>query len=514
MPSAGWPPTSSGRDLLVEFDRYSVKVDGQRRLIRSGSLHYFRLPAPHLWRDRLEKMRDAGLNAVDIYYAWNYHTENRGEWDFDGVRDVDRLHDMIEEVGLYLIARPGPYICAEIDFGGLPAWMLRHPSIVPRCRGPLGFNYSQGFVDATREWFEQIVPRFATRQNLLLVQTENEYSVPGFFSALPNDLVDLLIRWFGMQRLQKIANAPWFRRRLLNTAGGGEGYRGQTSQYMRELYEMVRDLGVDKPIFHNDVSSRSGRQTDVDMIAVDRYPIVDFDRDWRDQKGTFDEFLRDEADLDAHGRDDPLFYPELQGGWYDGWGGPGYGFVREMLGAEGVDGVTKAALAARSTLWNYYMFAGGVTWGYMASPDVYSSYDYGAPIGESGRTGLRYETVRRLNAFLDRFDPDLAKTDPAPDAKPLVPEHVVTRQGEEHRYVFLRNPRRQAHQVALPEAERAELGPWETQIRVYDREDKLIAVSPEPLPPGSPEPGPPPKLPRLERWTFSSVSPQLDPGYD
>ena len=127
--------------MQVEFDRHSLKIDGARRLIRSGSLHYFRLPDPGLWADRLQKMKAAGLNAVDLYYPWNYHCEHPGEYDFEGIRDLDRLHDLIEEAGLWLIARPGPYICAEVDMGGLPAWLFRGRGVIPRCRSKFGFSY-------------------------------------------------------------------------------------------------------------------------------------------------------------------------------------------------------------------------------------------------------------------------------------------------------------------------------------------------------------------------------------
>ncbi|MCP4002837.1 MAG: hypothetical protein GY725_01450 [bacterium] len=500
--------------MKVEFDHHSVLVDGQRKLIRSGSLHYFRLPAPELWRDRLAKMRAAGLNAVDLYYPWNYHSEVRGDFDFSGPRDVDLLHDMIEDEGLYLIARPGPYICAEIDFGGLPAWMLREPSIVPRCRNELGYSHSVEFVKATREWFEQIVPRFAHRSNLLLAQIENEYSVPSVFAGIPQDLYDLLIRWFGSKRLERIANHPAVRRRIMGRKGGVDEVRGQTSSYMRELRAMMLDLGVDVPIFHNDVSPRSGRQADVDILSLDRYPIVDFSSDWRDRKDTFDEFLSDEEDLAAHREQNPVFYPELQGGWYDGWGGTGYDFFRERLGPEGICNATVAALAARATLWNYYVFCGGITWGYMSSPDVYSSYDYAAPITESGGTGVRYETVHRLNEFLERFEQDIARTDVLPGRGRGDDAHLITRQGFENRYVFLRNPNQTTCKARLPESERAELAPWETQIRVYDAEEKLLAVSPEPLRWKAPTPQLPPALPRLERWSFSCASPQIDPAYD
>ena len=502
--------------MRVEFDRHSLIVGGRRVIVRSGSLHYFRLPARALWRDRVAQMRDAGLNAVDVYYPWSYHAERQGEHDFAGLRDVEYLHDLIERAGLFLIARPGPYICAEVDFGGLPAWLLRDPAVVPRCRTHEGYLYSRAYMDAVREWFAAIVPRIAARANLLLFQIENEYALPSPVGALASPAADLLIRWLGARGLARIANAPLVRRLALGAADGAA--RGQHNGYMRELYHLARKLGVSVPIFHNDIQPRRGRQLDVDLLALDRYPITTFGSDWRDDPTSFGEFADDEAALDAHGRtQNPIFYPELQGGWYDGWGGFGYGTVREALGADGIDGTTKAALASRATLWNYYVFCGGVTWGYQASPDVYSSYDYGAPVAESGATGARYQAVRQLNEFIARFEEDLAATDLAPEDPKLCGEHFATRLGARHRYVFLRNPTREVVAITRPAGDdRVQLGPWETQIRVYDRASgALVGVSPA-LPPADPKPAPvlPPVLPRLERWRFSDASPQLAADYD
>ncbi|MEE9282073.1 MAG: beta-galactosidase [Myxococcota bacterium] len=501
--------------MKVEFDRYSLLIDGRRRLIRSGSLHYFRLPAENLWRERLEQFRAAGLNTVDLYYPWNYHSRAPGEYDFSDIRDLDRVHDMIEEAGLYLIARPGPYICAEIDMGGLPAWLLRDPSMVLRCRRDGEFIYSREFLAATRQWFEQVVPRFATRPNLLLVQMENEYAIPGPLSGFSGDFADLLVRWFGARGARRVARVLRLQpRRTTGEARGGADGRGQTNRYVRELYELLRELGVEVPISHNDVSAVSGRQMDADLLSIDRYPVTSFGSDWRDDPKSFDRMLGDEKGLDAHRQANPQFYAELQGGWYDGWGGPGYERVRELLGADALDNVTKAALSQRATLWNYYMFSGGVTWGYMASPDVYSSYDYGAPIGESGRTGPAYQAVLRLNEFLDRFEDDLAQTERVEPHTPWCREHLLTRQGPHRRFVYLRNPRRRATTVPASEAERSTLGPRETQIRVYDAGGALEAVSPE-LPAQTPPPPPPSQpLPALSSWSFAGASPQLEPAYD
>lgn len=507
--------------MRVEFDRYSLRVDGRRRIVRAGSLHYFRLPARELWRDRIAKMKDAGLNAVDVYYPWNFHSERPGVYDFADLRDIDHLHDLIEAAGLYLIARPGPYICAEVDLGGLPAWLLRDPDLALRCRRPAGFAYSAPYMAAVREWFGAVVPRIASRSNLLLFQIENEYSVPSHVAVLSSPIADLLIRWLGAKRLARLASSPWLRRRALSaTLPGDSGDElGQRNSYMRELYELSRRLGVGVPIFHNDVAALSGRQLDVDLLAIDRYPITRFDDDWRSRPNTFDDFAVDEDALDAHGRvANPVFYPELQAGWYDGWGGVGYAQLRERLGADSIDATTKAALASRGTLWNYYVYCGGVTFGYLGSPDVYSSYDYGAPIAESGATDSRHDAVRSLNRFLVEHEEDLAATDPDPGVERLCPQHFGTRIGAQRRYAFLRNPTRERVSLKLPEAERDWLAPWETQIRVYDAKTReLVAVSPE-LPEArsaAPSLPPlPPLLPRLESFRFSNASPQLSPAYD
>ncbi len=502
--------------VRVEFDRHSLLIEGRRRLIRSGSLHYFRLPSQGMWRERLQQFRAAGLNAVDLYYPWNYHSSAPGEYDFGDIRDVERLHDMIEEAGLYLIARPGPYVCAELDMGGLPAWLLREPSIVPRCRIDAGFAYSAEFVSATRDWFDEIVPRFAERSNLLLVQVENEYAIPGPYSGFSGDLSDLLVRWFGGRGARRLLRllGLWGRRGAGRRAVARAGGRGQTNRYMRELHELLRARGVEVPIFHNDVSALFGRQMDADLIALDRYLVTSFEKDWREDKRSFDAFLGDEEALDAHRNANPQFYAELQAGWYDSWGGPGYDRMRELLGAEVIDSVTKAALGQRATLWNYYMFSGGVSWGYMASPDVYSSYDYAAPIGESGLTGAAFEAVRRLNEFLEGYEEDLVQTERLEPHAAWCPEHLLSRKGPQRTFEFLCNALPRPKTVPTPEGERSTLAPRETQIRVYDEKGLLQAVSPE-LPQPTPVSTPAaPSLPSLERWTFGGASPQVDPAYD
>src|ERR1700704_4792173 len=107
----------------VTFDKYSMMIGGKRTMIWSGEMHPYRIPSPDLWRDVLQKMRASGYNAVSFYFDWGYHSPKSGVYDFTGVRDMDRLLTIANEVGLYVIARPGPYINAEVDGGGFPGWL-------------------------------------------------------------------------------------------------------------------------------------------------------------------------------------------------------------------------------------------------------------------------------------------------------------------------------------------------------------------------------------------------------
>ena len=107
----------------ITFDQYSLMIDGKRTFIWSGEFHYWRLPSPSLWRDVLQKVKAEGYNAISIYFDWGYHSPKQGVYDFTGVRDVNTLLDIAQQTGLYVIARPGPYINAETSAGGFPGWL-------------------------------------------------------------------------------------------------------------------------------------------------------------------------------------------------------------------------------------------------------------------------------------------------------------------------------------------------------------------------------------------------------
>lgn len=117
---------------MFEIKEKSFYLNGEKFHIYSGAMHYFRIPHEY-WEDRLLKLKAAGFNTVETYVAWNMHEPREGEFCFEGQSDVVRFIETAQKVGLYVIVRPGPYICAEWDFGGFPAWLLKHEDLQVRC---------------------------------------------------------------------------------------------------------------------------------------------------------------------------------------------------------------------------------------------------------------------------------------------------------------------------------------------------------------------------------------------
>jgi hypothetical protein len=169
---------------VVSHNDRSFLIDGRPIWLVSGSIHYFRVPSA-LWRDRLVKAKRAGLNCIDTYVAWNFHEQAEGRWDFSGDRDVVAFARMAGELGLYVILRPGPYICAEWDFGGLPAYLTTQTGIAYRTANAAYTHYYD-------RYFRQLLPRLAELQvtrggSIILIQNENEY----FMTTMPDRLSHL-----------------------------------------------------------------------------------------------------------------------------------------------------------------------------------------------------------------------------------------------------------------------------------------------------------------------------------
>jgi beta-galactosidase GanA len=396
----------------VSFDKYSLMLDGRRTFIWSGEFHPFRLPSPSLWLDVLQKMKAEGYNAVSMYFDWGYHSPKSGVYDFTGVRDMNQVLDDAQKVGLYVIARPGPYINGELDSGGFPGWLLTQSG---RAR-----TDAPDYLAAADQWLTAIDGVIARHQYtngtgpVILYQIENE----------------------------------------LGSAGTAQ------KNYMNHLAAKVRSDGITVPIFHND-KGRNGLwvppsstvpgtvQGPTDLYAFDGYPggtchtnatpgTPNTAPDWGiwgpgGAKGGA-----------SASPNTPGFTAEFGGGWFDYWGSAGtYDCMaqREGPGYERVFYETN--IANRLTLENFYMTFGGTSWGWLPAPVVYTSYDYGAAINEARQIRPKATAMKEIGLFLhstpeiDKVDPGSAVTPSNPNIK--VYDDVNPDLGT-HFYIAMHNP--------------------------------------------------------------------------
>lgn len=151
-------------------------LNGEKIKIISGGVHYFRI-VPEYWRDRLEKLKALGCNTVETYIPWNLHEKEKGVFDFSGMLDIVRFVKNAQELGLWVILRPSPYICAEWEFGGLPWWLLKEEGMKLRCM-------YEPYLKHVREYYEKLFEVIAPLQitgsgPVIFMQVENEYGYYG-----------------------------------------------------------------------------------------------------------------------------------------------------------------------------------------------------------------------------------------------------------------------------------------------------------------------------------------------
>ena len=156
---------------ILSYNDKDFLMDGKPFRILSGAIHYFRV-VPQYWEDRLKKLKACGFNTVETYTSWNLHERKEGQFDFSGMLDIEQFIKTAEKLGLYVILRPGPYICAEFEFGGLPSWLLTYPSMRLRCNDKLFLEKVSNYYS---KLFEYVRPHLSTNGgNVIAVQIENE----------------------------------------------------------------------------------------------------------------------------------------------------------------------------------------------------------------------------------------------------------------------------------------------------------------------------------------------------
>lgn len=350
----------------LTFQNRTFYLDGNPLRILSGSLHYFRV-VPEYWWDRMRKMKACGLNTLTLYVPWNLHEPYPGKYNFKGILDLRRFINMAHRAGLYVIFRPGPYICSEWDYGGLPPWLLRDPDMKVRT------NY-HGYQSRVQSYFSRLMSEVSDLQHhkggpIIAVQVENE------FGSYSNDTGHLL-----------------FLKKTLIDNG-------------------IRELFFTSDGYFNYTEGLNG--LDNAPFYTEALPTVNF-QDIEQGEQLF-------RKVEALSDDFPLMVTEYWSGWFDHWGTEHHSQSLQDFGS------TLTAILNRSASVNFYMFHGGTNFGFMSGAnwdfkeitlktDV-TSYDYDALLTEAGDITEKYRIARQLiyEATKERNRPEIPYDTPKED---------------------------------------------------------------------------------------------------
>lgn len=387
----------------ISYDGQSFQVDGRRVWLVSGAIHYTRTPR-ELWRRRIRAAKQAGLNCIETYVFWNAHEARPGVFNFEGDLDLRAFVQMIHEEGLYCIVRPGPYTCAEWDFGGLPAWLHRIEGIKLReANGP--------FLEACARYLGAVMEQLKGLQI-----TDPAPRGPG--SGGPIIMMQAENEW--------ICHNP-----------------AQADTYLREIVRYLRENGCAVPI---NVCNNLWQRVDG---AIDTWNACDH-------------LSADLRQLRVVQPNAPRLVTEFWTGWFDQWGGPHNTTHNPEWNLHRL-----ASILASGAMYNLYMFHGGTNFGFfggrsVAAPDCFmtTSYDYDSPLLEAGGRGAKYHAIKRISTFAGHFGQLFAGLDagtPPPAAvavdQPHHPISVISQRGTMGDVVFIfksQNDKTQSLSVLLP----------------------------------------------------------------
>ena len=317
--------------------RFEVKgnqfvKDGKIIKIISGAVHYFR-NMPDTWTDIFCKMKACGCNCVETYCAWNLHEKQKGVFDFTNSLNIAKFIRTAQEVGLMVIVRPGPYICAEWEFGGLPWWIQAEEDMEIRCSNPTYIKYFDRYLD---HLFEEIRPLLCTNGGpVIMVQCENEY-----------------------------------------------GYYGDDKTYLSYLRNGYRKRGIDVPLFTSDGTSKNDL---LDGSIQGCLSTLNFGSRVEENFKAHDELYPDA----------PKMCMEMWNGWFDAWGDKEHHTTSAEEYAKTVDDMLKRGSLNMYMFiggTNFGFTSGANHYEYFA-PDV-TSYDYDALLSEAGDITPKYLAVR------------------------------------------------------------------------------------------------------------------------
>ena len=308
-------------------------LDGKPFKIYAGEMHYARVPEAY-WRQRLQMIKAMGLNSVATYVFWNYHHPAPNVWDFkNDNHNLIKFLKTAQEEGLYVILRPGPYVCAEWDFGGFPWWLSTVKGMEIR-------TDNKPFLDSCKVYFQKLHQQIkglhiSEGGPIILTQVENEF---GSYVA----------------QQTKIPFA-------------------QHKKYTESIKTLLETEGFKKPYYTADGTTllNGGAVKDV-------FPAINGEDNVENLKKAINQYNNNQG---------PYFIAEFYPGWLDHWAEP---LVK--VSTETVVKQTEKYLK-NDVSFSYYMIHGGTNFGYTAGanytkehpiqPDI-TSYDYDAPISEAG----------------------------------------------------------------------------------------------------------------------------------
>ena len=288
-----------------------------------------------------------GLNTVETYVPWNLHEPRPGKFNFEGLADIVRFIETAGELGLHVIVRPGPYICSEWEFGGLPAWLLEDPNIRLRC-------YDKTFLEKVDRYFDELLPRLNPLQctkggPIIAMQVENEY-----------------------------------------------GSYGNDKKYLNYLKEGMIKRGIDVLLFTSDGPTDEMLQGGT---LPDIFKTVNFGS--RPEEG-FEKLLEYQPDK-------PPVCMEFWNGWFDHWGGPHHTRDGKEV-ADVLDRMLKMGASVNFYMFHggtNFGFMNGANYKSDGLSPTVTSYDYDCPVSESGDLTKKYHHIRNVIKKYAEADDDI-----------------------------------------------------------------------------------------------------------
>ncbi len=327
------PESNDGARHVFSTNQENFLMDGKPIKIISGEMHYPRVPRQH-WKDRFQRIKAMGMNTVCTYLFWNVHEPEPGKWDFSGNLDFVEFIKEAQKAGLWVIVRPGPYVCAEWEFGGFPGWLLKEEDVKVRSQDPRFLEPAMAYLKKVCSMLEPL--QITKGGPIIMAQVENEYG----------------------------------------SYGSDKDYVKKHLDVIRKELPGVVPFTSDGP---NDWMIKNGTLPGV-------VPAMNFGGG---AKGAF-------ANLEKHKGKTPRINGEFWVGWFDHWGKPKNGggtegFNRDLKWMLENNVSPNLFMVHGGTSFG---FMNGANWEGAYTPDV-TNYDYGAPISENGTLTDRYRTFRQ-----------------------------------------------------------------------------------------------------------------------